>query len=84
MSISRPNILLRAWNSAEKLILLGGKKMKITLRWIYIIIFMINGTPMDYPLWRSVIQNLAKYLVTDPVIFPSLGGSPPIHVFSDT
>jgi len=38
---------------------------------------------MDHPLCRRVIQNLAEYPEIDPVIFPSLGGSLPIHVFSD-
>ena len=45
--------------------------------------YRAHRTPMDHPLCRRVIQNLAEYPEIDPVIFPSLGGSLPIHVFSD-
>jgi acetylornithine deacetylase/succinyl-diaminopimelate desuccinylase-like protein len=45
--------------------------------------YRAQRTPMDHPLCRHVIQNLAEFPEINPLIFPSLGGSLPIYVFSD-
>jgi acetylornithine deacetylase/succinyl-diaminopimelate desuccinylase-like protein len=46
--------------------------------------YLASRTSMDLPVSKQTIASLTGYFDKDPVLLPSLGGSLPIYVFTDT
>lgn len=46
--------------------------------------FPASATPPDHPFARFAVQSIARTTGADPVLLPSLGGSLPNHVFTET
>lgn len=46
--------------------------------------FPASATPPDHPFARFAVHSIARTTGSDPVLLPSLGGSLPNHVFTET